>query len=93
MATAANAEAALSRFASGERFALLLPDVLMPGLSGPELSERVDALHGVLPTLFISGHTDNARLRRGELPAHQRFLAKPFTPADLSRTLRELLAR
>ena len=93
VATAANAEEALSRFASGEPFDLLLTDVLMPGLSGPELSERVDALHGVLPTLFISGHTDNARLRRGELPAHQRFLAKPFTPADLSRTLRELLAR
>lgn len=89
--TAAHAEEALARFAAGERFSLLLTDVLMPGLSGPELSERVDAQHGVLPTLFISGHTDNARLRRGELPPHQRFLQKPFTPADLSRALRELL--
>ena len=92
-ATASNAEEALALFAAGERFDLLLTDVLMPGLSGPELSERVDALHGVLPTLFISGHTDNARLRRGDLPPHQRFLQKPFAPADLSRALRELLAR
>ncbi len=92
-ATASNAEEALALFAAGERFDLLLTDVLMPGLSGPELSERVDALHGVLPTLFISGHTDNARLRRGDLPPHQRFLQKPFAPADLSRALRELLSR
>jgi len=93
VSTAANAEEALALLEAGERFELLLTDVLMPGLSGPELSERVDARHGALPTLFISGHTDNARLRRGELPPHQRFLAKPFTPADLARTLRELLAR
>ncbi|MBM3991636.1 MAG: response regulator [Planctomycetes bacterium] len=93
VSTAANAEEALALLEAGERFELLLTDVLMPGLSGPELSERVEARHGTLPTLFISGHTDNARLRRGELPPHQRFLPKPFTPADLSRTLRELLAR
>ncbi|MFM7298199.1 MAG: ATP-binding protein, partial [Planctomycetota bacterium] len=93
VSTAANAEEALALLEAGERFELLLTDVLMPGLSGPELSERVDARHGALPTLFISGHTDNARLRRGELPPHQRFLAKPFTPADLARTLRELLGR
>lgn len=91
--TASNAEEALALLEAGERFDLVLTDVLMPGLSGPELSERIDALHGVLPTLFISGHTDNARLRRGDLPPHQRFLQKPFAPADLSRALRDLLAR
>ncbi|MBM3989224.1 MAG: response regulator [Planctomycetes bacterium] len=93
VSTAANAEEALALFEADERFELLLTDVLMPGLSGPEFSEFVEARHGVLPTVFISGHTDNARLRRGELPPHQRFLTKPFTPAELSRTLRELLAR
>ncbi len=91
--TASNAEAALALFAAGERFDLLLTDVMMPGLSGLELSERVDALHGALPTLFISGHTANARLLRGDLPPHQRFLQKPFAPEDLARALRELLAR
>ena len=89
---AANAEEALALFAQGAQFALLLSDVMMPGLSGPELAARVDERYGALPTLFISGHTDNARLRSGALPPHQRFLQKPFAPSDLGKALRELLA-
>lgn len=89
---AANAEEALAVLAKGARFELLLSDVMMPGLSGPELAARVDELYGSLPTLFISGHTDNARLRSGALPPHQRFLQKPFAPAELAKALRELLA-
>jgi PAS domain S-box-containing protein len=68
----------------------LVTDVIMPGLSGPELAERLSA-GGCPRTLFISGYTADALHDRSNLPPGSAFLEKPFAPAALLRALRTLL--
>jgi len=74
------------------RIDLLLTDVLMPLMHGPDLADHVRALCPTLPVLYISGFVDEAMLRRladgDPLPA---FLKKPFTAAELKKTIRRLL--
>jgi PAS domain S-box-containing protein len=89
----ADTEDALRTAANGAtEFDLLLTDVIMPGLSGPELADRVIATRPGLKVLYMSGYTDRAvRLQDGfEGGAH--FIQKPFTPGALGQKLRELLA-
>ena len=70
---------------------LVLTDVVMPILNGRELSERLAADRPRLRVLFMSGYTDDDAVRRGLLDPGAPFLQKPFTPADLSRRVREVL--
>ena len=70
---------------------LIVTDVVMPGLDGPGLAERVAALRPALPILFMSGYTDDEIVRRGLLQAGQPFLQKPFTPEGLIERVAELL--
>jgi PAS domain S-box-containing protein len=70
---------------------LLITDVVMPQVSGPQLAARVRAERPSLRVLFISGYSaDFARSSLAE-DARARFLAKPFLPAELARAVRELL--
>jgi two-component system, cell cycle sensor histidine kinase and response regulator CckA len=77
---AASAEAALS-VAKGQAIDLLITDVMLPGIRGPELAAQLG-----LKTLFISGFTGDEKV-----PAGARFLAKPFTLATLLAKVREAL--
>jgi CheY-like chemotaxis protein len=72
---------------------LVLSDVVMPVINGRELSERLAVERPRLPVLFMSGYTDDDVVRRGLLVPGAPFLQKPFTPADLSRKVREVLDR
>ena len=90
--SAANADEALAAMRNGARCQILLTDVVMPGMSGTQLAAAVEQEFGALPVLFISGHTDDARLRSGHLPPHHRFLPKPFAADELVATLRTLLS-
>ena len=72
---------------------LLLTDVMMPGLSGAEVCERVRAGRPGLPTLFISGFYPEAVFPDQRLPEASAFLAKPFMPEDLVEAVEDLLAR
>ncbi len=68
----------------------LVTDVIMPGLSGPDLSERL-TVGGRPRTLFVSGYTADALRDRANLPPGSAFLEKPFAPDSLLRALRTLL--
>jgi two-component system, cell cycle sensor histidine kinase and response regulator CckA len=73
---------------SGVRPALVLTDVVMPGMSGSELAAAVGRLAPGTPVLFTSGYTDGEILRRGLLEPGADFLAKPFSPEALVRAVR-----
>ncbi len=79
----------LSATATG--VSLLITDVIMPGMSGPELAEQIRKLSPQIKILYISGYTETTALQRGVLQAGAQFLQKPFRPADLARKVRELL--
>jgi PAS domain S-box-containing protein len=70
---------------------VLVTDVVMPELSGPQLAERLRRDRPGLPVLYTSGYTDAAL--DGDVGAAAGFLQKPFGHADLARALRELLDR
>ncbi len=69
---------------------LLVTDVVMPGMSGPELALEVAKTHPRLPVLFTSGYTGN-RLSPEATADPNRFLAKPFTLAQLTAKVRSVL--
>jgi CheY-like chemotaxis protein len=75
------------------RLDLLLTDVMMPGLSGAEVCDRVRAERPGQPTLFISGFYPEAVFPNQRLPEGSAFLAKPFMPEELMDAVDELLAR
>ncbi len=70
---------------------LLLTDVVMLGMSGRELAERLESIHPEAKVLFMSGYTDDAILRHGVLGAGTAFLQKPFTPETLAAKVRNTL--
>jgi two-component system cell cycle sensor histidine kinase/response regulator CckA len=70
---------------------LLVTDVIMPGMSGSRLSERLTALRPGIKVLFISGYADAEIAVRGVLHAETALLQKPFTPEALLRRVREVL--
>jgi YesN/AraC family two-component response regulator len=70
---------------------LLLTDVVMPGMGGLELHERLRRRHPALRVLFMSGYTEEAVARQGVLDPARDFLGKPFTAAELARRVRARL--
>jgi two-component system cell cycle sensor histidine kinase/response regulator CckA len=71
---------------------LLLTDVMMPGLTGPEVCQLIRERRPGLPTLFISGYFPEAVFPGQQLPTRSAFLSKPFMPEDLAEALDRLLA-
>jgi PAS domain S-box-containing protein len=72
--------------------ALVLSDVIMPGLNGRELSEALALTQPGMPVLFMSGYTGDDVLARSLLPVTAPFIQKPFAPEELVARVRLLLA-
>jgi signal transduction histidine kinase/CheY-like chemotaxis protein len=92
VAEATDGDEAFARF--GERalaFALLLTDVVMPGLNGRELAERLRERNPRLLVIFMSGYTDEILDQQSLIGPGAEFLAKPFTPGALVRQVDRLL--
>jgi two-component system cell cycle sensor histidine kinase/response regulator CckA len=70
---------------------LLISDIVLPGLPGPEVAERVRHRHRDVKVLYSSGYPGDELTRRG-LGADAAFLSKPFTPDELVSAVADLLA-
>lgn len=85
---------AISLFKSvGTTFDLVITDVVMPGLSGKDLREKLLAIRPDIKVLFMSGYTADVIARHGVLEEGVHFLQKPFTIKSLSGKVREVLHR
>ena len=71
---------------------LLVTDIVMPGINGRELAERVTAVRPGIKVLYMTGYTDQAIVRSGALNRGGVLLQKPFTLATLASKLREIFA-
>jgi two-component system, cell cycle sensor histidine kinase and response regulator CckA len=76
----------------GDSIDAVLTDVVMPGLGGGALAQRLAELRPRLPVLFTSAYSGEDVVRRGLIPADAPFLQKPFTPEALVAKLQDLSA-
>lgn len=72
-----------------ERIDLVLTDVVLPGISGPEMATRLKSLRPQVKVLYMSGYTADKLAGHSVLDTH--FISKPFTPAQLTTTVRQIL--
>ncbi|MBX3235766.1 MAG: PAS domain-containing protein [Nitrospiraceae bacterium] len=70
---------------------VLVTDLVMPGMNGKELAKRLRGKLGPLKAVYVSGYSDSAPIVGDDADGQSAFLAKPFSPEDLIRTIRQLL--
>jgi two-component system cell cycle sensor histidine kinase/response regulator CckA len=90
LATRAATEAVSLYRQRGAEVDLVVTDVMMPGMSGPELLQALAALEPRVRLLFISGYPDTV-IDRCPDRCRVELIAKPFAPADLVRRVGEML--
>jgi two-component system cell cycle sensor histidine kinase/response regulator CckA len=93
LAAASGEEALEITIQHGGPIHLLITDVVMPGMSGRELSDTLLLDRPLVRTLFVSGYAEDTIVQHGVLEPGTWFIAKPFTPLLLSRKVREILDR
>lgn len=71
---------------------LLITDVIMPGMPGPELATQLRQLRPDTRVLYMSGYSNNEIVRRTQLGDSEAFIQKPFTPQEFSNKVRETLS-
>jgi signal transduction histidine kinase/ActR/RegA family two-component response regulator len=84
-------EDALRIAESEDGFDLVLSDVVMPGIDGPELACRLRARWSDLPVLFVTGYSADRLARSDAVGPNDRVLEKPYQFDELARTIRQML--
>src|SRR6185312_2825338 len=77
--------------ASGDSIDLVLSDIAMPEMQGPDLARRIRELHPHMAMLLMSGYAESASQQEGFLTDGVEFLGKPFSPDALTRKIRHIL--
>jgi signal transduction histidine kinase/CheY-like chemotaxis protein len=77
----------------GNQIDLVVTDVLMPGMKGRELVERLNELRSDLKVLYMSAYTEDAAINIGVLSPGTEFIEKPFSPDELAARVRQVLGR
>jgi two-component system cell cycle sensor histidine kinase/response regulator CckA len=89
--TAVNGLAAMKILDQNDRIDLLITDIVMPKVNGPELAAHLRNRFAHVPVLYMSGYTDDALLRSGMIDQGATFLQKPFLPEVLVSKVNDLL--
>ena len=84
---------ALALAARTERLDLLLTDVIMPGMNGRELANRLRRERPGVGVVFISGYTGDVLDAQGSLDPGEELIAKPFEVGELAQRVRRALDR
>ncbi len=85
------AEALQRSSMADDRIDLLLTDVIMPDINGPELADRIKEKRPAIKVLFMSGYTAETIEHHGVADMKKRFMQKPLTPKKLMEKIREVL--
>jgi CheY-like chemotaxis protein len=88
---AGSGDEALAALEDVGRVDLLVTDMLMSGMNGRELAQRVHERDSSIRVLYISGYTEDDAIRGGTLRRGERFLTKPFTPRELIEAVTAVL--
>ena len=91
--SAPTAERALDIVEKAPKFDLLFTDVVLPGMSGRELADRLSKSRPGIPVLFTTGYSRNAIVHNGRLDPGVNLLSKPYTQRTLASRIRELIDR
>ena len=84
-------QAALDILEAGNTFDLMLTDVVMPGVDGPQLAKTAAERWPAMKVVFMSGYSENAAISHGRIAADACLLSKPFRKIDLAKRLRASL--
>lgn len=84
-------EALLMLQSNAQSIDLLITDIIMPGIGGPQLAMTAQEIRSGMPVIYISGYTDHA-LDRSTIGAGASFMQKPFRLGSLALKIREVLA-
>jgi PAS domain S-box-containing protein len=76
---------------SGTKIDLLMTDIVMPGMNGKQLSERVRRLHPAMKVLFTSGYAEDSIVHHGVVEADLNFIGKPYSIRALASKIRGIL--
>lgn len=72
---------------------LMITDVVMPGMTGRQLAQRLQKMRPEMKVIYISGYADEELMNRGVLQSGLHFVQKPFDPQKLAAKVREILSR
>ena len=78
------------RIAGFTTFDIIITDVIMPEMNGPEFIEKIMKIHPEIKVLFVSGYSENYISQKGILNGDMNFLQKPYSATTLGRKVKDV---